>query len=247
MPTTLFYNPLAPTFHYQTEYATGYDGNNVLTEYTLQSWRTTTTGANSIQLNFGADIDIAGIMVSNCNADEVVIWSRTGAGSYLVDGTMTITEDPEGGRRGIFTGIPSGRQYVQLNIASGSPVEGYWEIGAFHAWADAQALARSPKFGASYERMRPAVGVEYVNGFQRAAISGPDRAVLSFDWDIVVAESEDPAIIRRATRNGQIVGLDIGIETWAFWPLRWSDPGPTRMAFANAGLRAWGIELREVV
>lgn len=229
-----------------TSEASGYGASNLSNPRILKTWRSTATTQQQIELDLGADVAVAGVLVTHTNAPSMTVEKKPAGGSYSSVGTLTVQQEPHGRRKGLLDAAGTYR-YVRLTIANGTPGDGaaYWYIGAVYVFGVKTVLARGPEWPVQVNAQYPQVLQGLLNGRSVQADAGPAFALIGLDFRPLY--SEDAALLLRSAR-GVIVGLSLDLSTrpWLVWPVM-SIQGAVQIQAENVKTDRMTVELAEVV
>lgn len=217
------HTPLAITSVFATTNATGYTGSNLSSPHIAKAWRSTDGLSNDVELDLGADYAVQSLWLQEINFASANTQYRTAAGSNISLGTIT-RDTEQNGRTKAKIEVGQTARYLTVTIASGSPAEGYWTIGAAHVFASTATIT-NPQHGLRRETIHPGISNVLANGRTVVARTGPLYTRLSGEVQHVA--NEDAEVLFRVARSGGIIGVDLELTSppGSYWPMEYVDQG----------------------
>ncbi len=223
MPALLFTDQIVPTTATATTAQAGYAATNILRRSISQPWWSTSTSANDVVIDCGADTAKKVLHVHDCNFASAPISTAASAapGSFTARGTLTTYENDAGRRRG-WIELSDSDRYVKIGIASGTPADNlaYWRIGSAYLMATKNIMPSDLQFGFDIAPTEPVIATDLTNGRRAQAIVGNDFDVLELKWRRKYSEVMKPMV--KKTREGLCIFVAIDVNTYypeQSWPV----------------------------
>lgn len=198
-----------------------YTADNLNIQSVKQNYRSTTTGANDINLNFGAAQAITTLLLQDVNFASASIYQTTNGTTYTLVGTMTTYPDKKipDRRRGIIT-IGASVKGLRISVASATPADGlaYWRIGTAYCFTGSIQFPSQATYGAHVKARRPLVTNEPSNGNRAVATVGAQFNLIELPFVPIATENFQGII--GALQTG-VCGLDMQLTGMQemMWPV----------------------------
>jgi hypothetical protein len=243
----LWYSQVNPSSFAATEAATGYPASNVGLQSLGRPWRSTTTGANEVTINFAAARQVQALFLHDVNFATANIQKSVSGGGFVNIGALTTAGNEAGRYRGYCTVNEALCTAIKIQIAAAAPNDGlaYWRIGSAYAF---QAVV-TPPFALEYQyeidTQESVISSTLVNKRKAEARVGIDHDLIKLPYN--AKNSESLADIVRLTRLGTcLFTTDLPNYPEELWPVIRQEDNSVKSRYA-VNLAKRSIILTEVV
>lgn len=227
--------------------AAGFPANNVGREEIGRHWRSTSTGASTLDLTWTAAATVAAVLVTDVNFSSCNVHVTTDGSSFggSIGTLSTFADKFTGRRRGVIAVNLANLKGIRLSI-SGTPTDGaaYWRVGSEYIFGTSLTLPRDPEMGTSVRSLFAQVSFELPNRKMARAFTGSHVIALSMPFQREYSE-DALELVRRATAG--TVGIELNNTDYPelVLPVRYYQ-AEGEEAWTSFRLTETSIELREV-
>lgn len=248
---SMMIQPYAPATATAGSVSASFPATNALTTQVLKPWQGTTTGADFLQIDLGANKIIGnggGVILNAANMTSVTVFADTANPPTTNRGTLTLSQDAQGRYKGSLSFAAASVRFIRFTIAGGSPVDGAagWSIGFASVFASGFSPARDPLFGeSSMDEVTPQSRDDLDNGVVIRDTTGPSFMLITRAFS--GGSGDDHEQIQQYARAGLCWWNDGNPNApWNQWPVRHHDPKVTRK-LAGFNREQVTLTLKEIV
>lgn len=225
--------------------AAGFPVSNILLTPVRRPWRSTSTAANSVDIDLGAVYVAPTICLQAPNAPTVTMSYGQVAYTTTNAGTQTLALDRHGRRKHSLSLVGNVR-YVRINFGASAPDDSaaYYELGAVFPFATTLALPEDPLLGSEAVVQFAQERVQLPNGTRFPVERGAPRQQLSLRMRGQRTADLDQ-LTRRARAAVCWLDLDVAANRELQWPVR-HDGDRAARSLARANQDESTLELVEV-
>jgi hypothetical protein len=211
MARTFYYDYLNISSITASSEAANYPASNAETLRIQQSWRSTSTSSEDIEIDLGATNSVASVWVQGVNFDSATVEGTTddpsiSSPNWVSLGPLTVLKEDYGRWKGHLDGSWS---YRAFRITPATTTDSYFEIGTVYLFQSSQSLfVGGPQVGDTITRRFPRVQNQLRNGRTLVTDVGPKYSELNLSW---VSDAEVESFYRY-----DIMAIDIDYKGHAF-------------------------------
>jgi hypothetical protein len=168
---------------------TNFTAANVNNSAITQEWRSTSTGATTLDLIFASNPTLTSLLLQEANFSSATIFTSADGITFPTNaGTLTTYPDKKipNRRRGIFA-INAAVKGVRISIPFGTPTDGlgYWRVGAAYPFRVATNIPKQANINSTVKAQRPLVINDPSNGNRAVARAGRQYNELTLGYNPV--------------------------------------------------------------